>query len=83
MLFLDTSNEGGYTSEEYYAELSLPLVSEDMGLTYMGWGIQDLRVDASYREIENSFSGDYSVDAANIYWQISIPYLSEVYTNCG
>ena len=65
------TNEGGYTSEEYYAELSLPLVSEDMGLTYMGWGIQDLRVDASYREIENSFSGDYSVDAANIYWQIS------------
>jgi len=64
-------SSGGYTSEEIYGEVSVPLVNDSMGLSYMGWGIQDLRVDASYREIENSFSGDYSVDAANVYWQIS------------
>ena len=64
-------SSGGYTSEEIYGEVSVPLVNESMGLSYMGWGIQDLRVDASYREIENSFSGDYSVDSANLYWQIS------------
>jgi outer membrane cobalamin receptor len=64
-------NQGSYTSEEYYGELSLPLVNESMGLTYMGWGIQDLRVDAAYRNIENSFSGDYSVESANLYWQVS------------
>ena len=37
----------------------------------MGWGIQDLRVDAAFREIENSFSGEYSVESANLYWQVS------------
>ena len=42
-----------------------------MGLTFKGWGIKELRLDASYREIDNSFSGVYSVDAANIYMQIS------------
>ena len=64
-------NQGSYTSEEYYGELSLPLVNEAMGLSYMGWGIQDLRVDAAYRNIENSFSGEYSVESANLYWQVS------------
>ena len=64
-------NEGGYSSDEVFGEISIPLVDEDMGLTYMGWGIQDLRIDGSYREIENSFSGEYSVDAANLYWQVS------------
>lgn len=66
-----TDNSGAYTTDEVFAELSVPVVTESMGLTYMGWGIQDLRIDASYREIENSFSGDYSVDSANVYWQVS------------
>ena len=56
--------------EEYY-EISLPLVSRDMGFAFNGWGILDLRVDYSYRDIDHSSAGSYDVDALNIFWQIS------------
>lgn len=56
--------------EEYY-EISLPLISSDMGLTWNGWGIQDLRIDYSYRDIDHSGAGTYDVDALNMYWQVS------------
>ena len=64
-------NVNTYDTNERYVEFSVPLVDDEMGLTFKGWGIKELRLDASYREIDNSFSGVYSVDAANIYMQIS------------
>ena len=64
-------NVNSYDTDERYVEFSVPLIDDDMGLTFKGWGIKELRLDASYREIDNSFSGTYSVDAANIYMQIS------------
>jgi len=60
-----------YDTNESFMEISLPLVSEDMGLTYMGWGVKELRIDASTRDIDNSITGEYSVNATNVYWQAS------------
>ena len=60
-----------YDTKEDYFELSVPLVDESMGLNFKGYGIVNLRLDASQRNIDNSFSGEYTVDAANIYWQVS------------
>jgi hypothetical protein len=65
------SNLQSYDTNESYLELSIPLVSPENGLTYNGWGILELRVDASQREIDNSITGEYSVEATNLYWQVS------------
>jgi len=65
------SNLRSYDTNESYLELSIPLVSPEMGLTYKGWGILELRVDASQRDIDNSITGEYSVEATNLYWQVS------------
>ena len=65
------SNKASYETDESYIELSIPVVSESMGLTLGGYGIQELRVDYSRREIDNTFSGEYTVEAENLYWQIS------------
>ena len=65
------NNSAGYDTDETYIELSIPVVDESMGLTFGGYGIQELRVDYSRREIENSFSGEYTVESENLYWQIS------------
>ena len=56
--------------EEYY-EISLPLISSDMGISWNGWGVLDLRADYSFRDIDHSTAGTYDVDAFNIYWQVS------------
>ena len=42
-----------------------------MGLTFGGYGIKELRVDFAQREIDNTFSGEYTVRSENLYWQIS------------
>jgi iron complex outermembrane receptor protein len=65
------NNKAGYETDESYVELSIPVVDESMGLTFNGYGIQELRLDVSRREIDNTFSGEYTVQAENIYWQIS------------
>ena len=65
------NNKAGYETDESYVELSIPVVDESMGLTFKGYGIQELRLDLSRREIDNTFSGEYTVQAENIYWQIS------------
>jgi outer membrane receptor protein involved in Fe transport len=65
------NNKVSYDTKENYLEIQLPIVDESMGLTKNGYGIKELRIDASRREIDNSFSGEYTVDAANVYWQVS------------
>ena len=65
------NNYAAYDTDETYIELSIPVISESMGLTFGGYGIQELRIDFARREIDNTFSGEYTVEAENIYWQIS------------
>jgi outer membrane receptor protein involved in Fe transport len=65
------NNKAGYETDESYVELSIPVIDESMGLTFNGYGIQELRLDVSRREIDNTFSGEYTVQAENVYWQIS------------
>ena len=65
------NNKAAYDTDETYIELSIPVVDESMGLTFGGYGIQELRIDFARREIDNTFSGEYTVEAENIYWQIS------------
>jgi iron complex outermembrane receptor protein len=65
------NNEAGYETDEQYIELSIPVIDESMGLTFGGYGIKELRVDFAQREIDNTFSGEYTVRSENLYWQIS------------
>ena len=65
------NNKAGYETDEQYIELSIPVVDESMGLTFGGYGIKELRVDFAQREIDNTFSGEYTVRSENLYWQIS------------
>ena len=60
------NNKAGYETDETYIELSIPVVGESMGLTLGGYGIKELRVDFSRREIDNTFSGEYTVESENL-----------------
>ena len=65
------NNKAAYDTDETYIELSIPVVDESMGLTFGGYGIQELRVDFQEEKFDNTFSGEYTVESENIYWQIS------------
>jgi outer membrane receptor protein involved in Fe transport len=68
---IQPNNKAGYETDEAYIELSIPVIDESMGLTFGGYGIKELRVDFAKREIDNTFSGEYTVQSENLYWQIS------------
>jgi outer membrane receptor protein involved in Fe transport len=64
--FPTASSSGKYRTDEFAAELDVPLVGEDFTLPL----IQELSVNGSFRYISNSLAGKDNVWAAGLRWKV-------------
>ncbi|HUG03037.1 MAG TPA: TonB-dependent receptor, partial [Steroidobacteraceae bacterium] len=60
--FADSSLSGGYRTNDYFVETRLPLFSPDMGIP----GLHQLGIEASFRTMDNSRSGNDNAWAAGL-----------------
>jgi outer membrane receptor protein involved in Fe transport len=63
--FAPNATAGGYSTEDMYAEINVPIFSDDMDVPFF----YSLSMDASYRRIDNSRSGDDDVWAVGVNWR--------------
>lgn len=63
--FAPNATAGSYKTEDTYAEISVPVFSEDMDIPVF----YSLSLDASYRKIDNSRSGSDDVWALGLNWR--------------
>ncbi|WP_017217440.1 TonB-dependent receptor domain-containing protein [Pseudoalteromonas sp. NJ631] len=61
----NASTSGSYTTQDLFAEISLPLVSSDMDIPL----VNTLSVDASFRRIDNDAAGKDNVWAVGLNYQ--------------